>query len=175
LRGSRRDTVRSGNIPLKEAYTAHRSRKRAEQGFGQPYGKTYGLLACLMEYRTLRHGRAKSGAFWGSQSPGVAVRGGPLSRRCALMPVLAARSLITNRLENGNPTAGCVRRSLCVQNHMGFHYGLAKSRMENPQAMGRAGKTHGSCRCGPPLPDELRKSWLCPRCVRRDPAGSHAH
>ena len=32
------------------------------------------------------------------------------------MGVLAARSLMTDHLENGRPTAGCVRRSLCVQN-----------------------------------------------------------
>jgi hypothetical protein len=41
---------------------------------------------------------------------------------------------------------------------LGFQYGLAKGRTENPQVMGQAGKTHGSCRCGPPLLDELQKS-----------------
>jgi hypothetical protein len=34
----------------------------------------------------------------------------------------------SSRLENGSPTEGCVRRSLSVQNHMGFQYGPAKSR-----------------------------------------------
>ena len=48
--------------------------------------------------------------------PPMAVRGGPLSRRCVFMAVLAERLVITNCLEKRDPTAGCVRRSLCVQN-----------------------------------------------------------
>jgi hypothetical protein len=48
---------------------------------------------------------------------------------------------------------------------LGFQYGLAKSRMENPQVMGRAGKTRGICRCGPLMPDELQKSYPCHRNV----------
>jgi len=69
-----------------------------------------------MENQTVRHGRAKSGEDWGSQGPRVAVRHGLLSRRRVLMPVLAAHSIITNRLGKRNPTVGCVRRSVCVQN-----------------------------------------------------------
>ena len=46
----------------------------------------------------------------------MAVPGGPLSRRCVLMVVLAERLVITNCLEKRDATAGCVRRSLCVQN-----------------------------------------------------------
>jgi len=83
----------------------------------------------------------------------------PLLLSAIQVAVLAARSLMTNHLEEGSPTAGCVLGILCVQNHMGSRYGPAKSRTENLQVMGRAGETHGNCRCGPPLPDELQKSW----------------
>ncbi len=75
-----------------------------------------------------------------------------------LIRVLAASSPIANRLEEANPTAGCVQGFLCVQKHMGFPYGLAKSRTENSQVMGQVGNARGSCRWGPLLSDELQKS-----------------
>jgi len=46
----------------------------------------------------------------------MAVPGDLLSSRCVLIAVLAARSLMANRLERGNPIAGCVQGLLCVQN-----------------------------------------------------------
>ena len=49
---------------------------------------------------------------------------------------------------------------------LGFQYGLAKSRTENPQVMGRAGKIYGTCRYGPPLPDELQRSHEAEDMVR---------
>ena len=133
-------------------------RERAEQGFAWPYGKPYGSFARLMENRTVRHGQAKLGSVLAGAELPMAVPGGPTSRRCVLMAVLPARSLIPNRLENGSPAAGCLRGTPCVQNHMGFQYGLAKTRTENPQVMVQDGKTHGNCRCGLLLPDELQKS-----------------
>jgi len=73
-------------------------------------------------WNTVRFGTAggNRGASWGIAELPMAVTGGPLLRRYVLMTVLAARLLITNRLAEGNPTAGCVRRSLCVQNHVVF-------------------------------------------------------
>ncbi len=55
--------------PPKRFYTAHESRKRAEQGFARPYGKAYGLFVDLVEYRTVRHGRSKSGGVLGVAEP----------------------------------------------------------------------------------------------------------
>ena len=62
---------------------------------------------------------------------------------------------------------------------VGFQYGLAKSRTENPQVMGRADNTRGNCRCGPPLPDELQRSWIVNEHITKGPGrrtfqGEHA-
>ncbi len=116
LRDSRRDTVCSGNTPPKRPHTAHESRKRAEQCFARPYGKAYGLFVDLAEYSTVRHGRSKSGGVLGVAEP----QGGSHRRPTieALRPYagLAGRLVITNCLEERDPAAGCVRRSLCAQN-----------------------------------------------------------
>ena len=78
------------------------------------FSPAYGNTAC---FGTVGRNR---GAFWGSQSPRVAVPGGPLSRRCVLMSVVAARSLITHRLEKGSAAACRVRAGECVQNRTVF-------------------------------------------------------
>jgi len=116
LRGSLRDMVCGGNTPPKGPYTEHEPQKRAERGFARPYGIPYGILAVLVEYRTVLNGRAKSGAFWGIAELPTAVPGGPLSSRRVVMAVLAARSLMISCLEKGGPIAGCVQGILCVQN-----------------------------------------------------------
>ena len=91
----------------------------------------------------------------------MAVPGGPISRRLVLIGVLAACSPITDRLEKANPTAGCVRRSLCVQNRGVFSKASPKGvrkthrrwdRLAKP--VGMAGTAHvcqTNCR-GPDLP-----------------------
>jgi len=67
LRGSRRDTVCSGNTPPKRPYTGREPQMRAEQGFVRPYGIPNGVFAVLVEYRTVRHGQAKSGGILGDR------------------------------------------------------------------------------------------------------------
>ena len=116
MRGSRRDTACSGDTPPKRPYTAHKPRNGAGLGFARPYGKAYGLFASLMENHMVRHRRAKTGGVLRIAQPPMAVPGGPPSRRCVPMAVLAERLVITDCLEKRDPTAGCVRRSLCVQN-----------------------------------------------------------
>ena len=116
VRGSLHDMVCSGNTPPNGPYTAHEPQKEVEQGFARPYGIPYGVLAVLVEYRTVLNGRAKSGCVLGIAELAMAVPVGLLSSRCVLMAVLAARSPMTNRLEKGSPIAGCVQGILCVQN-----------------------------------------------------------
>lgn len=77
---------------------------------------------------------------------------------------------MTNHLEEGSPTAGCVRGILCVQNHMGFRYGPAKSRVESPQVMGQVGKPMGiagavhpcQTNCRSPAVPRLCRLEVCP-------------
>ena len=101
--------------PAKGPYTEHEPQKRVEQGFARPYGIPYGVLAVLVEYRTVLNGRAKSGGVLGIAELEMAVPGGLPSSRYVLS-VLAARSPMTNRLERGSPIAGCVQGISCVQN-----------------------------------------------------------
>ena len=57
---------------------------------------------------------------------------------------------------------------------VGFRYGLAESRTENPQVMGQVGKIYGSCWCGPLLPDGLQKSCSASAALPATPAWPHA-
>jgi len=79
--------------------------------------------------------RRNRGAFWGIAELPMAVPGGLLSRRCILVAVLAARSLITNRHGKGSLAAGCVRGILCVQNR-GFSVRLRQKPYGKPTGDG---------------------------------------
>ena len=132
--------VCGGYTPPNGPYTAHEPQKRAERGFARPYGIPYDVLAVLAEYRTVLNGRAKAGGVLGDRR---AHDGG--SRRPiveSLCPYAGSSCAFENhrpsgkeepyrRLHSGKP--------VCSE-PLGFQYGLAKSRMENPQVMGRAAK-----------------------------------
>jgi len=69
LHGSLRDMVCGGNTPPKGPYTEHEPQKRVEQGFARPYGIPYGVLAVLVEYRTVSERPGEIGVrSGGSQS-----------------------------------------------------------------------------------------------------------
>ena len=154
--------VCGGNTPPKGTYTAREPRKRAERGFARPYGIPYGILAVLVEYRTVLNGRAKSGGVLGDRR----ARDG-CSRRPtveSLRPYGGSSCAFANDQSpgKGEPHRRLRSRNLVCSEPWGFQYGLAKSRTENRQVMGCVGNSYGDCRCGPPLPDELQKSWyLC--------------
>jgi len=130
----------------------------SEQDFARLYGEPCGLFASLMENPTVRHGRAKSGAFFGDRRAldggtrrptveALCTYGGP---SCAFANHQSSGIRESHRrLHKGKP--------VCAEPY-GIQYGLARSRTENPQVMGQAGNTHGSCGCSPPLPDEPQKS-----------------
>jgi len=59
------------------------------------------------------------------------------------MGVLAARSLMTDHLENGRPTAGCVRRSLCVQNRGVFSTASPRAARKTHRRWGTLAKPLG--------------------------------
>ena len=112
-----------------------------------------------MENHTVRHSRAKLGGVLRDRR---APDGG--SRRPtikALSPYGGLSCAFANDRSSGERSPHRRLRSakpMCSE-PWGFQYGLAKSRTENPQAMGHAGKTPGICRHHPPLPGELQKSW----------------
>ena len=151
--------VCTGNTPPKGPYTAHEPQRRVEQGFARPYGIPYGILAVLVEYRTVLNGRAKSGGVLGDRR----ARDG-CSRRPtveSLRPYGGSSCAFANDQSpgKGEPHRRLRSRNLVCSEPWGFQYGLAKSRTENRQVMGCVGNSYGDCRCGPPLPDELQKSW----------------
>ena len=151
--------VCGGNTPPKGPYTEHEPQKRAERGFARPYGIPYGILAVLVEYRTVLNGRAKSGGVLGDRR----ARDG-CSRRPtveSLRPYGGSSCAFANDQSpgKGEPHRRLRSRNLVCSEPWGFQYGLAKSRTENRQVMGCVGNSYGDCRCGPPLPDELQKSW----------------
>jgi len=154
--------VCGGNTPPKGPYTEHEPQKRAERGFARPYGIPYGILAVLVEYRTVLNGRAKSGGVLGDRR----ARDG-CSRRPtveSLRPYGGSSCAFANDQSpgKGEPHRRLRSRNLVCSEPWGFQYGLAKSRTENRQVMGCVGNSYGDCRCGPPLPDELQKSCLYP-------------
>ena len=121
----------------------------------RPYGKSHGVFASMVENQTVRHSRAKSGGVLGD------CRTPDSGSSCALADHQSSgKGELHRRLRS--------RRPVCAE-PAGFRYGLAKSRMENPQVMGQAGETHGSCRCDPPLPDELlRRAVGAPQIARTE-------
>ena len=152
--------VCGGNTPPKGPYTEHEPQKRAERGFARPYGIPYGILAVLVEYRTVLNGRAKSGGVLGDRR----ARDG-CSRRPtveSLRPYGGSSCAFANDQSpgKGEPHRRLRSRNLVCSEPWGFQYGLAKSRTENRQVMGCVGNSYGDCRCGPPLPDELQKSCV---------------
>ena len=160
LRGSLRDMVCGGNTPPKGPYTEHEPQKRAERGFARPYGIPYGILAVLVEYRTVLNGRAKAEGVLGDRR----ARDG-CSRRPtveSLRPYGGSSCAFANDQSpgKGEPHRRLRSRNLVCSEPWGFQYGLAKSRTENRQVMGCVGNSYGDCRCGPPLPDELQKSCV---------------
>ena len=162
VRGSLRDMVCSGNTPPNGPYTAHEPQKGAAQGFARPYGIPYGVLAVLVEYRTLLNDRAKSGGVLGDRR---ARNGG--SRRPtveSLCPYAGSSCAFAHDQSpgEGEPHRRLRSRNLVCSEPYGFQYGLAESRTENRQVMRCAGNSYADHRCGPPLPDELRKSWAKP-------------
>ena len=99
-----------------------------------------------MENQTVRHSRAKSAGVlgiadpWGGGSPRPAIE--------ALCPYGGSSCAFDNHRSSGKEELYRRLRSekpVCSE-PLGFQYGLAKSRTENPQVMGRAGKTHRNCR-----------------------------
>ena len=168
--------VCGGNTPPKGPYTEHEPQKRAERGFARPYGIPYGILAVLVEYRTVLNGRAKSGGVLGDRR----ARDG-CSRRPtveSLRPYGGSSCAFANDQSpgKGEPHRRLRSRNLVCSEPWGFQYGLAKSRTENRQVMGCVGNSYADCRCGPPLPDGLQKSWYdqkrAPQPVRSHLLGS---
>jgi hypothetical protein len=104
----------------------------------------------------LRHGRAQSGGVLGIAEP----RGGGSRQPTieALCPYVGSSCAFADCQSSGKgePHRRLRSRNPMYSEPLGFQYGLAKSRMENPQVMGRAGKTSGICRCGPLLPPNCR-------------------